>query len=137
MYQFFDVRFLGGKQDRIDDDVEVLMLAQPHNVDPATLYAIDQFVMRGGRVLAFVDPLAEAMAAGGGMNPMADPEGDAVEALEPLLAAWGVAIAGRQGDRRPERGAAGHRPDRRPPGGGRLPALAQPRARTISRRTTS
>ena len=93
MYQFFDVRFLGGKQDRIDDDVEVLMLAQPHNVDPATLYAIDQFVMRGGRVLAFVDPLAEAMAAGGGMNPMADPEGDAVAALEPLLAAWGVAIA--------------------------------------------
>jgi ABC-type uncharacterized transport system involved in gliding motility auxiliary subunit len=93
MYQFFDVRFLGGKQGAIDDDVAVLMLAQPHNVDPATLYAIDQFVMRGGRVLAFVDPLAEAMAAGGGMNPMADPEGDAVAALEPLLAAWGVAIS--------------------------------------------
>jgi ABC-type uncharacterized transport system involved in gliding motility auxiliary subunit len=93
MYQFFDVRFLGGKQERIDDEVEVLMLAQPHNVDPATLYAIDQFVMRGGRVLAFVDPLAEAMAAGGGMNPMANPEGDAVAALEPLLAAWGVDIA--------------------------------------------
>ena len=70
MYQVFDVRFLGGKQDKIDDDVQVLMLAQPHNVDPATLYAIDQFVMRGGRVLAFVDPLAEVMAAGGGMNPM-------------------------------------------------------------------
>jgi len=92
MYQFFDVRFLGGKQGAIDDDVAVLMLAQPHNVDPATLYAIDQFVMRGGRILAFVDPLAEAMAAGGGMNPMADPGGDAVAALEPLLAAWGVAI---------------------------------------------
>jgi len=92
MYQFFDVRFLGGRQEAIDDDVAVLMLAQPHNVDPATLYAIDQFVMRGGRVLAFVDPLAEVMAAGGGMNPMADPEGDAVAALAPLLAAWGVAI---------------------------------------------
>jgi gliding motility-associatede transport system auxiliary component len=92
MYQAFDVRFLGGKQAKIDDDVEVLMLAQPQNVDPATLYAIDQFVMRGGRVLAFVDPLAEVMAAGGGMNPMANPEGDAVKALEPLLAAWGVSI---------------------------------------------
>ena len=75
MYQFFDVRFLGGKQERIEDDVQVLMLAQPHNVDQATLYAIDQFVMRGGRVLAFVDPFAEVMAAGGGMNPMANPEG--------------------------------------------------------------
>src|SRR5918995_147401 len=85
MYQFFDVRFLGGKQEQIEDDVEVLMLAQPHNVDQATLYAIDQFVMRGGRVLAFVDPLAEVMAAGGGMNPMANPEGNAIAALEPLL----------------------------------------------------
>ena len=101
MYQFFDVRFLGGKQDHIDDDVQVLMLAQPHNVDPATLYAIDQFVMRGGRVLAFVDPLAEVMAAGGGMNPMANPEGDAIKALEPLFAAWGVSIPDGQviGDR--------------------------------------
>src|SRR5262245_48150191 len=73
MYQFLDVRVLGGKQDHIDDDVQVLMLAQPQNVDPATLYAIDQFVMRGGRVLAFIDPLSEVMAAGGGMNPMAPP----------------------------------------------------------------
>src|ERR671919_373150 len=92
VYQFFDVRFLGGKQEQIDDDVEVLMLAQPHNVDQATLYAIDQFVMRGGRVLAFVDPLAEVMAAGGGMNPMANPEGNAIAALEPLLTAWGISI---------------------------------------------
>jgi ABC-type uncharacterized transport system involved in gliding motility auxiliary subunit len=94
MYQFFDVRFLGGKQEKIEDDVEVLMLAQPHNVDPATLYAIDQFVMRGGRVLAFIDPLAEVMAAGGGMNPMANPAGDAIKALEPLLTAWGITIPG-------------------------------------------
>ena len=103
MYQFFDVRVLGGKQEHIDDDVQVLMLAQPHNVDPATLYAIDQFVMRGGRVLAFIDPLAEVMAAGGGMNPMATPEGDAIKALEPLLAAWGITIPDGQviGDRMP------------------------------------
>jgi ABC-type uncharacterized transport system involved in gliding motility auxiliary subunit len=101
MYQFFDVRFLGGKQEKIDDDVQVLMLAQPHNVDAATLYAIDQFVMRGGRVLAFIDPLAEVMAAGGGMNPMANPEGDAIQALEPLLTAWGITIPKGQviGDR--------------------------------------
>ena len=101
MYQFFDVRFLGGTQEQIADDVDVLMLAQPHNVDQATLYAIDQFVMRGGRVLAFVDPLAEVMVASQGMNPMAAPEGDAVAALEPLLAAWGVSIEGDRviGDR--------------------------------------
>jgi ABC-type uncharacterized transport system involved in gliding motility auxiliary subunit len=90
MFQFFDVRFLGGKQDKIADDVDILMLAQPEHLDDASRYAIDQFVMRGGRVLAFVDPFSEAMAAG--PNPAAKGEGSAIEALKPLLTAWGVAI---------------------------------------------
>jgi ABC-type uncharacterized transport system involved in gliding motility auxiliary subunit len=91
MYQVFDVRFLGGKQTKIPDDVKVLMLVQPSSLDPATQYAIDQFVMRGGRILAFVDPLAEVMAAGR-RNPMQNAHGDAIKAMEPLLAAWGVTI---------------------------------------------
>ncbi|MGH6945229.1 MAG: GldG family protein, partial [Geminicoccaceae bacterium] len=91
MYQFFDVRFLGGKQDKIDDDVDVLMLAQPQKLDAASLYGIDQFVMRGGRVVAFVDPFAEALQARQpGMPP---PQGSAIKTLEPLLKAWGVQIA--------------------------------------------
>jgi ABC-type uncharacterized transport system involved in gliding motility auxiliary subunit len=93
MFQFFDVRFLGGSHDKIEDDVDVLMLAQPAGLDENSLYAIDQFVMRGGRVLALVDPHAESLAAGA--NPMAR-GGNAVEALEPLLAAWGVALPSDQ-----------------------------------------
>jgi ABC-type uncharacterized transport system involved in gliding motility auxiliary subunit len=89
MFQFFDVRFLGGDHNQIDDDVEILMLAQPEQLDKASLYAIDQFVMRGGRVLAFVDPFAEVMASA---NPAANPDASAIDALAPLLAAWGVAI---------------------------------------------
>jgi gliding motility-associatede transport system auxiliary component len=89
MFQFFDVRFLGGDQKQIGDDVKILMLAQPERLDQASLYAIDQFVMRGGRVLAFVDPFAEVMA---NANPAASPDASAIEALKPLLAAWGVAI---------------------------------------------
>jgi ABC-type uncharacterized transport system involved in gliding motility auxiliary subunit len=89
MFQFFDVRFLGGDHKQIGDDVEILMLAQPQELDEASLYAIDQFVMRGGRVLAFVDPFAEVMASA---NPAADPGAGAIDALAPLLAAWGVAI---------------------------------------------
>jgi ABC-type uncharacterized transport system involved in gliding motility auxiliary subunit len=89
MFQFFDVRFLGGDHDQIGDDVEILMLAQPERLDQASLYAIDQFVMRGGRVLAFVDPFAEVMA---NANPAANPDASAIDALAPLLAAWGVAI---------------------------------------------
>jgi ABC-type uncharacterized transport system involved in gliding motility auxiliary subunit len=90
MYQFFDVRFLGGERDRIDDEVDILMLAQPQQLDDAARYAIDQFVMRGGRVLAFVDPFSEALASGG--NPAAAADASAIDALKPLLTAWGVAI---------------------------------------------
>jgi len=91
MFQFFDVRFLGGEPRQIDEDVGVLVLAQPQELADPTRYAIDQFVMRGGRVLAFVDPFSEVLASSG--NPMGAPaDGSAIEALGPLLAAWGVAI---------------------------------------------
>ncbi|HEX5078923.1 MAG TPA: Gldg family protein [Geminicoccaceae bacterium] len=90
MFQFFDVRFLGGKRDRIDDDVDIVMLAQPEHLDDATRYAIDQYVMRGGHVLAFIDPFSEAMA---GASPAAGGEGDAIGAMAPLLTSWGVSIA--------------------------------------------
>ncbi|MEI7713319.1 MAG: GldG family protein, partial [Rhodospirillales bacterium] len=48
----------------IDADIGVLLVAQPPaNISEATLYAIDQFVMRGGRLMAMVDPWSEAAAA--------------------------------------------------------------------------
>ena len=88
MFQFFDVRFLGGNHKSIDDGVDVLMLAQPQNLDEPSLYAIDQFVMRGGRVFALVDPLAESMI--NGANQFTPEGGSAIQALEPLFEAWGV-----------------------------------------------
>jgi len=91
MFQFFDVRFLGGNHKKIGDEINVLMLAQPQNLDKPSLYAIDQFVMRGGRIFALVDPFAESMVNGGNQFPPTD--GDAIQALEPLLVAWGVDIA--------------------------------------------
>lgn len=89
LQQFFKVRLLNGEISKIDDDIGVLVLAQPNQLDEKTLYAIDQFVMRGGRVLAVADPYPEVM-----LNSPTGPAGnkDAVQALEPLLAAWGVEI---------------------------------------------
>ena len=52
----------------IDPDIQVLLVAEAQNLSDATLYAIDQFVMRGGRLMAMVDPWSEAMAA----TPVAD-----------------------------------------------------------------
>ncbi len=70
----------------IAPDVDVLMLVQAQGLSDATLYAIDQFVMRGGRLMAMVDPHseAEAMAAHGG------PPGDDASDLPKLFAAWGI-----------------------------------------------
>ena len=78
MFQFFDVRFLGGNQDKVPEEVDVLILAQPQNIAENSLYAVDQFVMGGGRIFALVDPFAESMVLGA--NQFAQAGGDAIEA---------------------------------------------------------
>jgi ABC-type uncharacterized transport system involved in gliding motility auxiliary subunit len=85
--QLFDLRTLPPSVEKIDDDVDVLWLVHPKNLDDKTLYAIDQFVLGGGRALIFVDPLAEVAAASG------DPSGlgaGASSDLSRLFDAWGV-----------------------------------------------
>ena len=59
----FEVRMLPRATLKIDDDINVLWIVHPAMLDDATQYAIDQFVMRGGRALIFVDPMAEILAA--------------------------------------------------------------------------
>jgi ABC-type uncharacterized transport system involved in gliding motility auxiliary subunit len=83
----FEIRQLPEGFESIDADVEVLMLVHPTTLGPASLYAIDQFVLRGGRLLAFVDPVAES--AGGG-NPMMGQSTPNTSTLEPLFSAWGI-----------------------------------------------
>src|SRR6185312_9813147 len=56
----------------------------------ATLYAIDQFVMRGGRLMAMVDPYSEAEAANPGPGGM--PPQDTSSSLKKLFDAWGIAF---------------------------------------------
>jgi ABC-type uncharacterized transport system involved in gliding motility auxiliary subunit len=89
--QLFTVRSLTADLDHIDKDVDVLMLVHPKQLAPKTLYAIDQFVMRGGRVLLLVDPSAGADLSGQDpSNPLAAAMANHSSDLQPLLAAWGV-----------------------------------------------
>ncbi len=102
--RFFDVTQLFGDIRRIDDDIDILWLAEPGALGEATLYAIDRFVMRGGRVLAFLDPFSETLAAaraGAPGRPPRPPGPTGPETLAPLLEAWGVDIPARTvvGDR--------------------------------------
>jgi len=88
--QLFDVRPLEPSATQIDSDVNVLVLVHPKNLSPAMQFAIDQYALKGGHILAFVDPLSEADPSGAGGNPMAAVSADKSSHLEALLTAWGV-----------------------------------------------
>jgi ABC-type uncharacterized transport system involved in gliding motility auxiliary subunit len=89
--QLFNVHMLDANVSKIDPDISVLVLVHPKELSPATQYAIDQFALRGGHVLAFIDPLSEQDTSGENpQNPMAAVGADRSSHLEPLLSAWGV-----------------------------------------------
>jgi ABC-type uncharacterized transport system involved in gliding motility auxiliary subunit len=86
----FELRNLESTVSSIPEDIQLLMLVHPKNLSDDTLYAIDQFVMRGGRLLAFVDPHAEAEVAGEGNDPMSNMMADKSSNLAKLFEAWGI-----------------------------------------------
>ena len=89
--QLFDVRPLEPTAPKIDPDTNVLVVVHPKGLAPATEFAIDQYALRGGHVLVFVDPLAEAdIAAADPRNPMAAMTADRSSHFGALLNAWGV-----------------------------------------------
>ncbi|MEW6091859.1 MAG: Gldg family protein [Pseudomonadota bacterium] len=85
----FELEFLEQQFEAVPSRVDVLLIAHPKPLDPRTLYAIDQFVMRGGHVLAFVDPHSEVSLTAG---PNGEPVRGYTEMsdLGPLLESWGV-----------------------------------------------
>ncbi len=89
--QLFEVRNLGTDIDAVDDDVSMLWIVQPKSLSNSMLYAIDQFVLKGGTAMIFVDPLAESDPAAPiqGMPPGMPPQGQNSD-LPALFSAWGL-----------------------------------------------
>jgi ABC-type uncharacterized transport system involved in gliding motility auxiliary subunit len=103
MKQLYDIREINADADRIPDGVDVLMIVQPNHLPDKTLYAIDQFVLKGGRALVFVDPYSEAQAMQSRQQAF-DPKANGSE-LTKLFAAWGFEmvpgkVAGDRADAR-------------------------------------
>jgi ABC-type uncharacterized transport system involved in gliding motility auxiliary subunit len=95
--QLFNVHVLDSNVTRIGPDVSVLVVVHPKQLSPSTQYAIDQYALRGGHVLLFVDPLSEQDTAGADpSNPMAAMNADRSSHPEPLLSAWGVEFNPKQ-----------------------------------------
>ncbi|MGW8368010.1 MAG: Gldg family protein [Gammaproteobacteria bacterium] len=92
----FDLRRIATTADRIDDDVDVLMLVHPKNLPDNTLYAIDQFVLAGGKALIFVDPRAEMDRPTNPNDPMAAMQASQSSDLARLFEAWGIEYSPNQ-----------------------------------------
>lgn len=92
LQQMFDVVTLDASFTTIADDVDVLILIHPPELEPQSRYAIDQFVLRGGNLIAFVDPNAEQAA---GPNPMMPSPGAANRSsnLKQLFSQWGFELS--------------------------------------------
>lgn len=83
--EFWEVRSIAQDAKEIPSDIETLLIVQPSDLKPETAYAIDQFALKGGRILAFVDPVAEVgrmFARGKDVPQNAE--------MKKLLDAWGL-----------------------------------------------
>ena len=86
--QDYDVREIEPAAEEIPPDVDVLIVVHPKGVSDKTQYALDQFVLRGGRLLAFVDPFSLVDAEGSRSQPFGF--SPASSDLGKLFTAWGV-----------------------------------------------
>jgi ABC-type uncharacterized transport system involved in gliding motility auxiliary subunit len=100
LQQLDTVKPLAADIDAIPADIDVLMLVHPQNLPEKTLYAIDQFVLKGGKALVFVDPYSEIQASH--PNPRAPPGAPSESNLERLFKSWGFEVPPQTvaGDRR-------------------------------------
>ena len=95
--QLFEVRTLMPGAGEIPDDIGVLVLVHPKDLPEVTLYAIDQFVLGGGKVIAFVDPYCEAdQPPADPQNPLAAMMAPRASSLGALFDAWGVELVAEQ-----------------------------------------
>ncbi|MDP6490703.1 MAG: Gldg family protein [Kiritimatiellia bacterium] len=85
----YDLREVDVNVESISDEISALVLVHPKQLSPKTLFAIDQFVLKGGRLMAFVDPLCIADLES---QPQASPyqRPSASSDLPELFRAWGV-----------------------------------------------
>lgn len=91
----YDVVFLEQDFDRVPADIDVVMIAHPKALDDKTQYALDQFVMRGGRALVFLDPWSEiSQLPDESGQPMQGSTSTSTESIPKLLQSWGVSVDG-------------------------------------------
>jgi ABC-type uncharacterized transport system involved in gliding motility auxiliary subunit len=84
----FNVKRVGMDVDKVDDDIKLLLVIAPKDITDKAQYAIDQFIMRGGKLLAFLD--AQCLADNRQQNQMMANMGGGGSSLDKLIKAWGL-----------------------------------------------
>lgn len=107
MEQFFDVSLLSGSNEELPSDTELLVILHPQNISPSLINSIDQFMMKGGKAIVFVDPHYEselmaqrgAVGANSSSLDLLEHYGVAVNTNEVVLDSMaGLEVRGAQGN---------------------------------------
>ena len=84
----FDVKQVDLITDKIDDEINLLIVIHPKDLAEKTQFAIDQFLLRGGKLIVFLDP-ACISDQGNSMNPLQGAVSNS-SSFDKFLKAWGL-----------------------------------------------
>jgi ABC-type uncharacterized transport system involved in gliding motility auxiliary subunit len=87
----FKVKRVAMDVDQIDDDIKVLVVVHPREITDKAQYALDQYVLRGGKMIAFLDPLP-ALIDTKEQNQMFGAIPNSGSTLDKLLKTWGISF---------------------------------------------
>src|SRR5437867_11702800 len=86
----FTVKEVSLGVDKIDDEIKALVVIYPRDISDGAQYAIDQFILRGGKLVAFLDPLSIADNRNSNhSNPLQGSMASGAT-MDKLLKAWGI-----------------------------------------------
>ncbi|MCU4676810.1 Gldg family protein [Catenovulum sp. 2E275] len=83
LQQNYSVTLINSDIDKIPELTDVLLVINPHDLSVKLQFSIDQYLLKGGKLVIFADPLTESV----------DPAMKVSEALVALLKQWGVIIS--------------------------------------------
>jgi len=90
--ELFELEEIDASATSLPEDIELLVLVHPKELDQALLADIERFLFNGGRLLAFLDPFSESDPGPDPSDPMGAVTADRHSSLGPLLDAWGLAF---------------------------------------------
>lgn len=92
----YEVEDIGINADEIPEDADLVLLVHPKQIAAKMEYNLDQFVLRGGKLIAFLDPKFQFGSSGAPNPMMGGMGGNEPSTLRKLLPAWGLSFSDRK-----------------------------------------